>query len=73
MVAPPIYPAFIQLYFGDLKGFGAVDKLVMIVSGEVPVYAVASEADIERALQYGKIDGRNRVHPIDLWPLSGTP
>ena len=24
---------------------------------------------------WGKIksDGRNRVHPIDLWPLSGTP
>ena len=53
LVAPPIDPVHIQRYFGDLKGFGAVDELVMIVTGGVPVNAVASEADLERALQYG--------------------
>ena len=38
---------------GNLKVFGAVDKLVTIVAGEVSVNAVASGADLERALQYG--------------------
>ena len=53
LVAPPIDPVYIQRYFGDLKGFGAVDELVMIGTEGVPVNAVASEADLERALQYG--------------------
>ena len=53
MVAPPIDPAHIQRYFGDLKGFGAVDELVMIVTGGMPVNAVASGADLRRALQCG--------------------
>ena len=52
MVAPRIDPVHIQRYFGDLKGFGA-DELVMIVTEGVPVNAVASEADLERTLQYG--------------------
>ena len=53
LVAPSICPVHIQRYFGDLTGFGAVDGLVLIVIGGVPVNAVASEADLERALQYG--------------------
>ena len=48
----PIDPVHIQRYFGYLKGFGAVDKLVTIVAGGVPVNAVASGAEHERALQY---------------------
>ena len=52
MAAPPIDPVHIERYFGDLIGFGAVDELVVIVTGGVPVNAVASEADFERALQY---------------------
>ena len=53
MAAPLISPVYIQRYFGDLNGFGVVDELVMIVTGGVPVNAVASETDLERALQYG--------------------
>ena len=37
----------------DLKGFGAVDELVMIVTGGGPVNAVACGADLERVLEYG--------------------
>ena len=32
LVAPPIDPVHIQRYFGDLKGFRAVDELVTIVT-----------------------------------------
>ena len=53
LIAPPIDPVHIQCYFGGLKGFGAVDELVMIVTGGVMVNAVASGADLERVLQYG--------------------
>ena len=53
LVAPPIDPMHIQRYFGDLKGLGAVDELVMMVTGGVPVNAVASGADLERALLHG--------------------
>ena len=53
LVAPPIDPAHIQQYFGYLKGFGAVDELVMIVTGGAPVHAAATGVDLERALQYG--------------------
>ena len=48
LVAPPIYPAHIPRG-RDLKGFGPVDELVMMVTGGVPVNAVASGADLERA------------------------
>ena len=51
MVALPIDSVQIQRSFGDLKGFGAVDDLVMTVTGGVAVSAVASEADLERALR----------------------
>ena len=49
LVAPPIDSTHIQLYFGDVKGFGAVDELVSIVTGGVPVNAVVSGVDLERA------------------------
>ena len=53
MVAPPIDPVHIQRYFGHLKGFGAVNELVMIVTGVVPVNPVAHGAGLEHALLYG--------------------
>ena len=53
LVAPPIDPRHLRRYFGDLKGFGAVGKLVTIVTEGVPVDAVATSVDLERALQYG--------------------
>ena len=52
LVAPPIDSTHIQLYFGDVKGFGAVDELVSIVTGGVPVNAVVTGVDLERALHY---------------------
>ena len=36
-----------------MKGFGAVNEWVSTVTGGVPVYAVMSGVDLERALQYG--------------------
>ena len=51
LVAPPIYPTHIQRHLGDLKCFGAVDELVSV--GGVPVNAVTTGADLERAFQYG--------------------
>ena len=39
MVAPPIDPVHLQRYFGNRKGFVAVDELVMIVTRGVPVNA----------------------------------
>ena len=53
LVAPPIDPIHIRRYVGGFKGFGAVEELVTIVTGGVPVNAVATGADLERALQYG--------------------
>ena len=49
LVAPPIDPVHIRRYFGDVKGFGAVDDLARIVTGGVPVHAAATGADLERA------------------------
>ena len=43
----------IQRYFGELKVFGAVDELVSMVTGGVPVNTAATDVDLERALQYG--------------------
>ena len=47
-------PTHIRRYSRDLKGFGAVDELVSIVTGGVPVNAAATGADLERALRYAK-------------------
>ena len=52
LVTPTIDPTHIQRYFGDVKGFGAVDELVSIVTRGVPVNAVMCGVDLERALQY---------------------
>ena len=53
LVAPPVDPIHIQRYFGELKVFGAVDELVTMVTGGVPVNTAATDVDLERALQYG--------------------
>ena len=63
LVAPPIVPVHIRRYFGDLKGFGAVDELVRIVTGGVPVHAAATGADLERVLQYGSHPSVNEHVP----------
>ena len=53
LVSTTIDPVHIQRYIGHLEGSGAVDELVMIVTGGETVNAVASAADLGRALQYG--------------------
>ena len=47
LVAPPIDLLHMRRHFGDMKGFGAVDKLVTIVSGRVPVHAAATGVDLQ--------------------------
>ena len=69
LVASPIGPVHIQRYFGYLNRFGAVDGLVMIVTGGVPVNAVASDADLERALQYGNHNSVTEHLPV-IWDKS---
>ena len=66
LVAPPIDPVHIRRYFGDSKGFGAVEELVRIVTGEVAVHAAATGADLERALQYGNHPSVNEHMPA-IW------
>jgi len=70
LVAPPINPAHIKRYFGDLKGFGAVDELVAIVTGGLPVNAVATGVDLEHALQYGNHPSVNEHLPA-VWKKIG--
>ena len=45
LVTPPVDPDYIRRYFGELKGFPKIDKLITIVSGRVPVIAPPSQAD----------------------------
>ena len=66
LVAPTIDPVHTQRYFGDLKGFGAVDELVMIVTGGVPAHAAATGVDLERALQYENHPSVNQHLPA-VW------
>ena len=42
-----------QRYLGDLKGFGAVNEIVSMITGGVLVNAVTTDVDLKRALQYG--------------------
>ena len=63
VIAPPRDPVHMQRYFGDLKGFGAVDELVRIVTGGAPVHAAATGADLERSLQYGSLPSVNEHLP----------
>ena len=66
LVAPPIDPVHIQRCFGGLKGFGAVDELVMILTEWAPVHAAATGVDIEHALQYGNHPSVNEHLPA-VW------
>ena len=66
MVAPSIDAVHIRRYLGDLKGFGAVNELVRVVTGGVPVHAAATGADLERALQYGNHPSVNEHLPA-VW------
>ena len=70
LVAPTIDPVHIRRYFGDLEGFGAVDELVRIVTGGVPVQAAATGADLGHALQYGNHLGVNEQLPA-VWGKNG--
>ena len=63
LVAPPIDPVHIQR-------FGAVDELVRIVTGGVPVHAAATGADLERALLYGNHLSVNENLPA-VWKQLG--
>ena len=63
-VAPPIDPTHIQRYFVDVKGLGAMDERGSIVAGGVPVNAVMSAVDLERALQYGNLRSVTEHLPI---------
>ena len=67
---PPIDPVHIRRYFGDLNGFGAVDELVTIATGGVPVHASATGVDLERALQYGNHPSVNDHLPV-VWEKIG--
>ena len=53
LVALPVEAAQRQRYFGDLKGFGAIDELITIVTRGVQVKAAPPGVGLDRALQYG--------------------
>ena len=63
LVATPTDPVHIHRYFGDLKIFGAVNELVTIVTGWVPVNAAAAGVYLEGALQYGDHPSVNKHFP----------
>ena len=70
LIVSPIDPTHIQRYFGDLKGFGAVDELVTMVTGGVPVNAADTEVDLECTLQYGNHRGVSEHLPA-IWKKIG--
>ena len=52
LVALPVEAAQRQRYFGDLKGFGAIDELITIVTRGVQVKAAPPGVGLDRTLQY---------------------
>ena len=65
-MSPPVDAAHIQRYFGDVKGFGAIDELVTIVTKGVPVKAAPRGSRLDRALKYG--NHRSAVeHLLAIW------
>ena len=68
--APLIDPVHTQQFFGDLKGFAAVDELIMIATGGVPVHAAATGVDLTRAFQYGNHPSANEPLPAVWLTLS---
>lgn len=65
-MAPPIDPAQIQRYFGDLKRYGAIDELITIVTGGVPVNAAATRAELDHAILYGNHRSAHAHLPANL-------
>ena len=53
-----------------LEGFGAVDELVTMVTGGVPVNAADTEVDLECTLQYGNHRGVSEHLPA-IWKKIG--
>ena len=70
LVTPLVDPEHIRRYFGELKGFPKIDELVTIVSGEMPVIAPPSQADLESALRYGNHRSAEEHLPL-IWEKSG--
>ena len=70
LITQPIDPTQIQREFGDLKGFGAVDELVTMVTGRVAVNAADTDVDLERALPYGNHRSVSEHLPA-MWKKSG--
>ena len=53
-----------------MKGFGAVDELVTMVTGRVAVNAADTDVDLERALPYGNHRSVSEHLPA-MWKKSG--
>ena len=53
LIAPPVDVLHTQRYFGDIKGFGAINDLITLVTKEVPVKAAPVGGGLDRALRYG--------------------
>lgn len=65
LVAPLIDPLHIPRYFGDFKGFEAVDEVVSIVTEGLPVNAVEAATDLERGSRYGNHRGVTEHLPAE--------
>ena len=70
LVTPPVDPDYIRRYFGELKEFQKIDELITIVSGEVPVIAPPSQADLYSALRYGNHRSAEGHLPL-IWKNRG--
>ena len=70
LAAPPVDPTQIQRYFGNLKGFEAIDELITIVTAGVPVHAAATRVELDHALQYGNHRSANEYLPA-IWEKLG--
>ena len=53
LVAPPVDALIIKRYFGDLKGFGAINDLITLVTKAMPVKAAPVGGGLDRAFRYG--------------------
>ena len=53
MTSPPLSVGQVEHYFGNIKGFPAVTKLVDIIKNGVPVKTSVTILDPAREMQYG--------------------